>query len=168
MIFIRLHRFGSSWPMWEPVWPSLSFQVSHQVGRKARLDAALHSKLHFFLKKAGKASVGDESLPGASTCKLWQERREQRCWERVTGKASCTTRQALYSQERLKVKRRKLFKALWKDKTKLLRVSLKTHDFSIRPPASCTRPDIRTPPDAWGANEGHHTAVDLSVHTAIP
>ncbi len=40
----------------------------HQVGQKARLNAALHSKLNFKRKrkKAGKASVGVTGLPGAS------------------------------------------------------------------------------------------------------
>jgi hypothetical protein len=50
-------------------------------------------------ENAGKASVGVAALPGASGCKLWQDRREQRCWERVTGRGSYTTRQALHSQE---------------------------------------------------------------------
>ncbi len=54
-------------------------------------------------ENAGKASVGVAALPGASACKLWQERREQRCWERVTGRGCYTTRQPLHSQDRLKV-----------------------------------------------------------------
>ncbi len=49
--------------------------MSHPVGRKARLKAALHSKLHG-KKNAEKASVGIAALPGASACKLWQESRE--------------------------------------------------------------------------------------------
>ena len=51
---------------------------------------------------AGKTSVGVAALPGASACKHNQERREQRCWERVTGRGSYgsyTTREALHSQE---------------------------------------------------------------------
>jgi hypothetical protein len=44
-------------------------------------------------------SVGVAALPGASECKLLQERREQRCWKRVTGRGSYTTREALHSQE---------------------------------------------------------------------
>jgi hypothetical protein len=48
----------------------------------------------FILKEnAGKTSVGVEDLPDASACKLWQERREQRCWERVTGRGNYTTRE---------------------------------------------------------------------------
>jgi hypothetical protein len=50
-------------------------------------------------ENAGKASVGVAALPGARACKLWQERREQRCWERVTVRASYTPRQPLNSQE---------------------------------------------------------------------
>jgi hypothetical protein len=46
----------------------LKYQVSHQVGRKSRLDAALHSS--FIPKeKAGKASVGVADLPGSIACK---------------------------------------------------------------------------------------------------
>jgi hypothetical protein len=52
----------------------------------------------------GIASVGVTALPDASVCKLWQERRDQRCWERETGRGSYTARHALHSQERLKVK----------------------------------------------------------------
>ena len=54
MIFIWLNWFGSLRPSRHPVWLSLSFQVSHQGGRKARLIAALHSKLHF-KRKRGKS-----------------------------------------------------------------------------------------------------------------
>jgi hypothetical protein len=49
-------------------------------------------------EQAGKASVGVAALPGASACKLWQERREKRCWERVTGRGSYIPHQALHSQ----------------------------------------------------------------------
>jgi hypothetical protein len=58
---------------------SLSFQVSHQVGRKAGLKAALHPKLHFKTKR-GKASVGVAALPGASACKVWQEREAEKAF----------------------------------------------------------------------------------------
>ena len=50
-------------------------------------------------ENAGKASVGVAALPDASACKLWQERTEQRCWEKVTGRGSYTPRQTLHSQE---------------------------------------------------------------------
>jgi hypothetical protein len=50
-------------------------------------------------ENAGKASVGVAILPGASVCKNWQERREQRCWERVTGRGSYTTREAQLLQD---------------------------------------------------------------------
>jgi hypothetical protein len=50
-------------------------------------------------EKKGKASVGVEALPGASACKLWHKRIEQRCWERVTERGRYTTREALHSQE---------------------------------------------------------------------
>jgi hypothetical protein len=73
--------------------------VSHQVGRKARLNEALHSKLYFKKENVWKASIGVAALPGASACKLWQERREQRCWESVTGRASYTPHQALHCQK---------------------------------------------------------------------
>jgi hypothetical protein len=42
---------------------SLSFQESHQVGRKARLNVALNSKCQKEI--AGKASVGVAALLGA-------------------------------------------------------------------------------------------------------
>ena len=43
------------------------------VGKLARLNAALHSKLYFNKENVGKASVGVAALPGASACKHWQE-----------------------------------------------------------------------------------------------
>jgi hypothetical protein len=43
-------------------------------------------------ENVAKASVGVAALPGASACKLWQERREQRGWEKVKGRGSYTTR----------------------------------------------------------------------------
>ena len=51
MIFIWLHRFASSRPGWEPVRLSLSFQVSHQVDRKASLNAALYFDLMLHFKR---------------------------------------------------------------------------------------------------------------------
>ncbi len=76
-----LFHVGSSRPRWEPVWLSLSFQVSHQLGRKDSLNVAR-----------------------VRACKHWEERREKRCWERVSGRGSYTTRPSLHSQERLKAK----------------------------------------------------------------
>jgi hypothetical protein len=58
-----------------------------------------HIQIFILKENAGKASVGVADLPGASVCKLCQERREQRCWERVTGRERHTTREARYSQE---------------------------------------------------------------------
>ena len=43
-------------------------------------------------ENAGKASVGVAALPGASACTHLQERREQRCSERVTDIMSVTIR----------------------------------------------------------------------------
>jgi hypothetical protein len=106
----------------------LSFQVSHQVGRKARLRAALNSKIRFnrnvSTESAGKASVGVAALPGASACKLWQERREQRCWERVTGRGSYTPHQALHSQNN---KAEKAFQNIFEKTRRGFEVPLKTH-----------------------------------------
>ena len=62
------------------------------------MQSCIQSFIH--KEQAGKASVGVAALPGASACKLWQERREQRFRERVTGRGSYTTRQSLHSQER--------------------------------------------------------------------
>ncbi len=54
-----------------------------------------------FLSKrnAGKASVGVATLPAVSVCKHWQDKIDQRCWERVTGRGSYTLREALHSQD---------------------------------------------------------------------
>ena len=79
MIFIWLHHFGSSRYRWEPVW--LTFEHAFKFISK---------------RKCGKASAFVAALPDASACKLWQERREQRCWERVTERGSYTTREALH------------------------------------------------------------------------
>ncbi len=95
MIFIWLHRFGSSRPRWEPVWIILE-----------------HAFKFLSNENTGKASrVGVAALPGASVCKHWQERRDQRCWERVTPRGIYTTRESLHSQES-KVEKR--FEGLWK------------------------------------------------------
>ena len=62
----------------------------------------MHHCIQSFISKenAGIASVGVAALPGASACKLWQERRELgRARERVTGRGSYTTRETLHSQE---------------------------------------------------------------------
>ena len=59
-------------------------------------------------ENAGKASVGVAALTGASACKNWQERREQRCWERVTREEA--TSHVRHCTRRT-VKRRKLLKA---------------------------------------------------------
>ena len=44
------------------------------------------------------ASVGIADLPVPSACKHWQKIKKHRCWERVTGRGSYTTGEALHSQ----------------------------------------------------------------------
>jgi hypothetical protein len=89
MIYICLHRSGSSWPRWEPVWQI--FEHAFKFRSKENL---------------GKACA---TLPGASACKHWQEFREQRCRERLTGKGSAR------QEKHFTIRKVKLFRCFnWK------------------------------------------------------
>jgi hypothetical protein len=49
--------------------------------------------------------MGGKTFPFYEHVKRWQERREQRCWERVTGRGSYKTREALHLQDSEKTRR---------------------------------------------------------------
>ncbi len=109
MTILELSSVTSSWSE-SSLKSSTEFKVSFHQKR--------------FNRKRGKSERWRRSSAGASACKLWQERREQRCRERVTGSGSYPPHQALHSQNN---KAEKAFQNVFEKTRRGFEGPLKTH-----------------------------------------